>query len=277
MFGAICGDVLGSTYEWHNIKYCPTIEELLSRASFFTDDSVMTIAVALGISDIINTLPKSWMNDNRCKQNVMESIKQRMIEFGKLYPCAGYGERFMFWIFNKKPKPYNSWGNGSAMRVSAAGWAGRTLEETLAFAECSAMMTHNHPEGIKGAKVVAGIIFLLRQGATKENIEKFASEYYNIGFTLDEIRPTYTFDVSCQGSVPQAIKAFLEGNNFFEVISLAISIGGDSDTIAAIAGSMAEVFYPIPEAIQTFVRDKLDERLLRGLYDSTQIISSRNI
>lgn len=275
MFGAICGDVLGSTYEWHNIKYCPTTEELLSSASFFTDDSVMTIAVALGIADIINALPKNWLNDDRCKQNVMELIKQRMVEFGRAYLRAGYGERFVFWLFNKNRKPYNSWGNGSAMRVSAAGWAGRTLEETLAFAECSAAVTHNHPEGIKGAKVVAGIIFLLRQGATKEKIEKFASEYYNMGFTLDEIRPTYTFDVSCQGSVPQAIRAFLEGNNFLEVISLAISIGGDSDTIAAIAGSMAEVIYPIPETIQEFVRNKLDDRLLSGMDDSIRIISSR--
>ena len=275
MFGAICGDVLGSTYEWHNIKYCPTTEELLSRASFFTDDSVMTIAVALGIADIINALPKNWLNDDRYKQNVMESIKQRMVEFGKLYPCAGYGERFVFWLFNKNRKPYNSWGNGSAMRVSAAGWSGRTLEETIAFAESSVAVTHNHLEGIKGARAVAGIIFLLRQGATKENIEKFASAYYNIGFTLDEIRPTYTFDVSCQGSVPQAIKAFLEGDCFEDVVSLAISIGGDSDTIAAIAGSMAEVIYPIPETIQEFVKDKLDDRLLSGMADSIRTISNR--
>ena len=272
MLGAICGDVLGSTYEWQNVKYCPSIDELLSRASHFTDDSVMTIAVALGIADVINTLPDYWINDDLCKERITTSVQTRLVEFGKLYPCAGYGERFVFWLFNKNRKPYNSWGNGSAMRVSAAGWAAKSLDEALCFAECTATVTHNHPEGIKGAQVVAGVIFLLRRGKTKADIAEFVRKYYNIDFTLDEIREQYEFDVSCQGSVPQSIKAFLEGNSFEEVISLAISIGGDSDTIAAIAGSMAEVIYAIPEEQLKFVKGKLDTPLLDCITESRKIL-----
>lgn len=272
MFGAICGDTLGSTYEWHNVKYCPTTEELLSRPSHFTDDSVMTIAVAKGIADVINYLSDDWFHNAEAVETVRKSIEKNLAAFGNRYPRAGYGGSFRRWLVSDDRQPYNSWGNGSAMRVSAAGWAGRSLEETFSFAECSAAVTHNHPEGIKGAKVVAGIINLLRHGATKEDIKKFASEYYNMDFTLDEIRVDYTFDVSCQGSVPQAIRAFLEGNSFEEVISLAISIGGDSDTIAAIAGSMAEVIYPIPDEIIDFVLAKLPPFLVNSLKKSTDVI-----
>lgn len=272
MLGAICGDTLGSTYEWHNVKYCPTTEELLSRPSHFTDDSVMTIAVAQGIADVINYLLDDWFHNTEAVEAVKKSIARNLVALGNRYPNAGYGGSFRRWLVADDRKPYNSWGNGSAMRVSAAGWAGRSLEETFAFAECSAAVTHNHPEGIKGAKVVAGIIYLLRQGATKEDIEKFASEYYNMDFTLDEIREDYTFDVSCQGSVPQAIRAFLEGTSFEEVISRAISIGGDSDTIAAIAGSMAEVIYPIPDEIIDFVLGKLSGYLRDSLRESVDKI-----
>ena len=159
MIGAICGDVLGSTYEWQNVKYCPSIEELLSKPSHFTDDSVLTIAVAVGIAGVINTLPKNWINNDIYKQKVKTSIQTKLIEMGKAYPCAGYGERFVLWLINKNRKPYNSWGNGSAMRVSAAGWAAKSLDEAFCLAECSAAVTHNHPEGIKGAQVIAGIFF----------------------------------------------------------------------------------------------------------------------
>ena len=163
------------------------------------------------------------------------------------------------------------------MRVSFAGWAARSLKEAEVLAELSAAVTHNHPEGIKGAKAVAGSIFILRSGGTKEDVQQYAGRYYDLGFTLDEIREAYTFDVSCQGSVPQAIVAFLTGESFADVVAEAISIGGDSDTIAAIAGSMAEVIYPIPTALKQCVADRLDDFLLQILLKAAEFVEERKV
>ena len=273
MLGAICGDTAGSTYEHHNIKYCPEKENIIRKYSRFTDDSVMTCAVADGIANALKQMEydKNHENDKELFYvTVQRSVMKSMAKFGRQHPFAGYGASFARWIVSKNPKPYNSWGNGSAMRVSYAGWIATSLEEAEFFAELSAEVTHNHPEGIKGAKVVAGCIYLSRTGAIKEDIRKYVSKYYDIDFTLDEIRPTYRFDVSCQGSVPQAIVAFLEGEDFIDVIAKAISIGGDSDTIAAIAGSIAETIYPIPYFFRNAVIEKLEEDLQQPLDEAIE-------
>lgn len=265
MMGAICGDILGSTYEWCNIKYCPTLKELLLRENFFTDDTVMTCAVAKALYDSFNELDRPLELNEKEEKLICKHIEDELINFGRKYPESGYGETFYDWIMLETRKPYNSWGNGSAMRVAYAGWISETLKETLFLAKCTAEVTHNHPYGIKGAQIVAACIYFLRQGANKTFIRDFVSKYYDMNFSLDEIRCSYEYDVSCQGSVPQAIMAFLEGNSFEEVISLAISIGGDSDTIAAIAGSIAEVIYPIPEKILDIAYKSLDEYLINTI------------
>ena len=219
MLGAIVGDMVGSVYEWHNIK--TTEFPLFSENSRVTDDSVMTIAVAHTLLDAFDG------------QNVSQSaLVRKMQSYGKLYPDAGYGGKFRRWLKSPYPKPYNSYGNGSAMRVSPVAWAASTLEDAERLAAATAEVTHNHPEGMKGAQATAACIMLARLGASNA-----------------DIRPLYGFDVSCQGSVPQAIVAFLEGTSFEDVIRRAISIGGDSDTIAAIAGSIAQARYGIPEDI----------------------------
>ena len=172
--------------------------------------------------------------------------------------------------------PYGSWGNGSAMRVSFAGWAARSLGEAELLGELSAAVTHDHPEGIKGAKAVAGCIYILRTGGSKEDVRRYASQYYDLSFTLDEIRPDYSFDVSCQGSVPQAIVAFLTGTDFADVIAEAISIGGDSDTIAAIAGSIAEVLYPIPPELIYRVTERMAPEMRSVVKRANDFLGNRH-
>lgn len=236
MFGAIAGDVIGSVYEFNNVKQ----EDfpLFSKGTTFTDDTVLTIAVA------------------DCLISGKEYIKA-FKEYGRKYYYLGFGGMFSQWMYSDKTEPYNSYGNGSAMRVSPIGFAFHTLDETLKEARKSAIVTHNHPEGIKGAEAVAAAIYLARQGNSKDNIQKYIeSNYgYNLKITLHEIRPVYYFDETCPGTVPQAIRAFLESNSFEDAICKAISIGGDSDTIACITGGIAQAFYQsIPEPIITQVR-----------------------
>lgn len=272
MYGTIIGDIAGSTYEFKNIKYSLDRKDLINKRSEFTDDTVMALAVAKGIYEVLIEDDSELIGNKDKQDKLYLSIQEKMQMFGQFYPNAGYGGTFIKWIHSPNPKPYNSWGNGSAMRVAYCGWIANSLEEAELLAEISAKITHDHFEGIKGAKVVAGCIFLLRKGATKEEIREYALKYYYLDFTLDEIRPTYKFDVSCQGSVPQAIEAFLEGKDFCDVISKAISIGGDSDTIAAIAGSIAEAFYEIPDFLYNRAIDKLDDYLLDTLVDINQIL-----
>lgn len=255
MLGTYIGDIVGSVYEWHNIKTKDFI--LLKSSCFFTDDSVMTCAVA-------NALHEYFEIGNSC--NLHEKLISEMRRLGRKYPNAGYGGRFSRWLSSEKPQPYNSFGNGSAMRVSAAGWYAESLAQAEEFAQMTAEVTHNHPEGIKGACAVAAAIFLARAGRSKEEIRSYINEqYYSINFTLDEIRESYTFDETCQGSVPQAIEAFLEGDSFEDTLRNAISIGGDSDTIAAISGSIAEAFFGIPEEIKQQGLSYLDEELTHPL------------
>ena len=258
MMGAICGDVAGSVYEHRNIKYKPEPNRLIRHSARITDDSVMTCAVADGLRRGLSMLPKEWLHAPQAEAVLFASVRDALRFFGRKYPHAGYGGRFRQWLAEDDPRPYNSWGNGSAMRASYAGWVAASLEEAEKLAEISAMVTHDHPEGIKGAKAVAGSIFLLRDRGSPSDVKSYAGRFYDLSFTLDEIRDSYAFDVSCMGSVPQAIKAFLEGFGFSDVIANAISIGGDSDTIAAIAGSIAEVIFPIPQGVRGRVIDRMD-------------------
>ncbi|MCC8110519.1 MAG: ADP-ribosylglycohydrolase family protein [Ruminococcus sp.] len=257
MLGAICGDVSGSVYEHNNIKYIPDKDNLIAERARFTDDSVMTLAVAKGIQHGLPSYGKRTDFTESEIDVITVAVQNALQKYGRRYPRAGYGSRFRNWIYMENPKPYHSWSNGSAMRASYAGWAAKTLEDAELFGEISAKVTHDHPYGINGAKAVAGSIFILRNGGTKADVATYVSKYYNIDFTLDEIRDDYRFDVSCQGSVPQAFEAFFEGDSFEEIIALAISIGGDSDTIAAIAGSVAEVIYPIPEKMRDAILNRL--------------------
>ena len=232
MLGAMIGDIVGSVYEWHNIKTKDF--PLFSKRSFFTDDTVLTAATAQAIL---------------CGLDFAEAYQ----DFARRYPGRGYGGNFSQWIWREDPQPYNSWGNGSAMRVSPVGFAFNDKETVLAMARRSAEVTHNHPEGIKGAQSTALAIYMGRQGASKEEIrEEIGDRFgYNLDRTLDEIRPGYTFDVSCQGSVSEAIIAFLESTDYEDAIRNAISLGGDSDTIACITGGIAQAFYGgVPQPIK---------------------------
>lgn len=275
MLGAACGDVAGSVYEHHNIKYKPNQDRLIQPLASFTDDTIMTCAVAEGIRQGLSQLPDNWMDAPDAENVLCNSIQQAMLTYGRKYLHAGYGRNFYYWLLSNDPQPYHSWGNGSAMRVSYAGWAARSLAEAEKLGELSALVTHNHPEGMKGAAVVAGCIFLLRNGKTKADLFEYAGRFYDLNFTLDGIRDTYRFDVSCMGSVPQAIRAFLEAGCFSEVIANAISIGGDSDTIAAIAGSIAEVVYPIPQGLRARVIDKMDPFLLNTIAEAVDFMFRR--
>lgn len=256
MTGALIGDVAGSWYEWHNIKEKPA--ELILERDRFTDDSVLTYAVAEGILQGFGQVDRSRLGEAEGREILKTAIAGQIRDFALRYPNAGYGSRFLDWARSGSLKPYGSWGNGSAMRVSFAGWVAETLEEASLLARLSAEVTHNHPEGIKGAETIAAGIYLLRQGGGKEAVRAYAASRYPMEFTLDAIRPTYAFDVSCQGSVPVAVKAFLEGDSFEEVIRLAISVGGDSDTLAAMAGSLAEAYMEPPSGLRQRALDKLD-------------------
>jgi ADP-ribosylglycohydrolase len=247
MIGAIIGDIIGSVYEWNNIE----IKDfpLFSPECFFTDDTVMTLAIAEGL-----------INGGGA-----DDFIAAMKKYGRLYPNSGYGGRFGSWLFSDDIDPYNSWGNGSAMRVSPVAWAFDTLLEVEEYARISAAVTHNHPEGIKGAQATAACIFLARKGNSKNEIREYVERNYNydLNRTLDEIRKNYRFNESCQETVPQAITAFLESVDFEDAIRNAVSLGGDSDTLAAITGSIAEAAYDIPEEIKGKALSILDERLFK--------------
>ena len=265
MLGAIIGDIVGSSHEFNSIK--TTKFNLFDKESYYTDDSVMTMAVA------------EWLlDDTKHTHKVLEDI---MVKYGSLNPDAGYGGMFFRWLFfperifkSGKRLPYNSFGNGSAMRVSAVGWLFDTLEETERVAEISASITHNHPEGIKGAQATAAAIWMARNGKSKQEIKDYISAKYgyDLDRTCDEIRPKYDFDVTCQGSVPESIIAFLESTDYESTVRLAVSLGGDSDTQACIAGGIAEAFYKdIPQEIVSRAMRYLPsyfKETLRRFYDT---------
>ena len=244
MLGAIAGDIIGSVFENDPIK--STAFPLFSKYSRFTDDSVLTVAIA---HSILNQL------------DYISSLKK----FARKFPNAGYGLSFYRWMQSSDIQPYNSWGNGSAMRVSPVGFAFENEATVISEAQKSAAVTHNHPDGIKGAQATALAIYLARHGVDKAKIRQSITERFGYDFnrTLDEIRPTYEFDVSCQGSVPESLIAFFESNDFEDAVRKAISLGGDTDTMACIAGGIAQAFYrKIPATIVTEVRRRLPAEFL---------------
>ena len=245
--GAVAGDIIGSIYEWNATK--KTDFYLFTPFSKYTDDTVMTVANA------------DWLNTG-------DSLLGIMQDYGNRFPHAGYGGMFRSWLREDDPKPYNSFGNGSAMRVSPVGWVFNTLEETLEAAKTSAEITHNHPEGIKGAQATAACIFMARTGKSKEEIKEYIELTfgYDLSRTCDEIRPNYTFDVTCQGSVPESIIAFLESTDFENALRLAISLGGDADTMGAITGGIAEAYYgDVPVHIRKEVLKRLPNDFIEVL------------
>ena len=256
MLGAILGDIVGSPYEFDHNNYKHKDFPLLSEKSHFTDDTVMTAAVAVGLID-----GKGLPERTFC------AVQHEMRFWGREYPHAGYGGMFRRWLHAENPNPYGSFGNGSAMRVSAAGWLFDTLDKTLEMAKVTAEVTHNHPEGIKGAEATASAIFLARTGSGKEEIRRYiVREFgYDLSRTCDEIRPAYRHVESCQETVPEAITAFLEGNGLENVIRTAVSLGGDCDTLTCIAGSIAEAFYGVPTGLEAECKARLPEEMLEVL------------
>ena len=253
MLGAIFGDIVGSVYEFNNTNNYNF--PLLSDRSRLTDDSLMTLAVA-------KALMKTWSQPDDA---IRAALVREMRDFGRRYPNGGYGGWFRQWLVSDDPQPYGSFGNGSAMRVSPAGWLYGTMEETLHAAKLTAEVTHNHPEGIKGAQAIAAGIFLARSGQDKDAILEYLTGNfgYDLTRTLDEIRPTYGFYEICQKSVPEAIRAFYEGTDYEDVIRKAVALGGDSDTIACMAGAVAAAFFGIPKDIREAAQPFLEGEVKR--------------
>jgi len=260
MYGAILGDIIGSPYEFdmgNKSKAFP----LFSPDCMFTDDTVMTLAVAEAFLNAIEQ--KKDLSEDAIREKLIEAMQR----LGRRYPHAGYGGMFLYWLRDENPQPYGSYGNGSAMRVSAVAWLFNDLETVCRMARLSSEVTHNHPEGIKGAEATAAAIFLGRTGHSKAEIRAYITRefQYDLSRTCDEIRPNYYHVESCQQTVPEAITAFLEGESFEDVIRTAVSLGGDCDTLTAIAGSIAEGFYGVPEALRQACRNYLPEELRRIL------------
>ncbi|MDR0477886.1 MAG: ADP-ribosylglycohydrolase family protein [Desulfobulbaceae bacterium] len=247
MIGAIIGDIVGSRFEWHNRKNKDF--KFFHADCFLTDDSIMTLAVARAIVDCagdyaaLSKRATAWMR-----------------RLGRQYPDSGYGGRFYQWLFNDRSGPYNSFGNGAAMRVSPCGFAARDLAEVKYLSRQVTAVSHNHPEGLKGAEATAVCVFLALQGADIAEIRRAAAEYYVLDLTLDEIRPNYRFNETCQDSVPQALTAFFESAGFEDAIRNAISLGGDSDTLAAICGGVAGAYYGVPKALRAGALNFLDQQ-----------------
>ena len=253
MIGAIIGDIVGSRFEWNNHRSKDF--ELFTSECFATDDSIMTLAIGKALMCSRPDWSDLGAQAVRCMQKV-----------GQPYPGCGYGGRFMEWMYSDHPAPYNSFGNGAAMRVSACGFAARDLKEAKALSRAVTEVTHNHPEGLKGAEAVTVAIFMARSGSPKYEIRTVIDrEYYPMDFTLDEIRPTYRFNETCQETVPQALTAFFESTGFEDAIRNAISVGGDSDTLAAITGSVAEAYYGVPAELRDRAASYLDMRMLEIL------------
>ncbi|MBR1728049.1 MAG: ADP-ribosylglycohydrolase family protein [Selenomonadaceae bacterium] len=268
MYGAILGDIIGSVYERDSIKKKDF--PLFSKESRFTDDTMMTIAVADALINVTK---------NTDKREIKSEVIRSMRFWGNKSPNAGYGHAFRKWLKSDDPKPYKSYGNGSAMRVSPVGWLYDDLYRTREVARWTAEVTHNHSEGVKGAESVASAIFLARNGKSKDEIKNYIEENfsYDLSRSLDEIRKTYEFEVSCQKSVPESIIAFLESNDFEDAIRNAISLGGDADTQAAIAGSIAEAFYGVSDELKTEVRNRLNESLINVLDRFQRLIKNEKL
>ena len=256
MLGAIIGDIVGSPYEFESDKTKDF--RFLSPECRPTDDSIMTIAVGCACAEA----------DCEDEDEFKSILTERMREIGRQYPDAGYGRMFYDWLTSDDAEAYGSRSNGSAMRVSPVAWAANSLEQADLLAKWSAEITHDSSEGIRGAQAVAASVFLARNGSDKEEIRSYIEEnYYNLDFTVDGIRPGYSHDMSCDGSVPQAIVCFLDSNSFEDAIRNAVSLGGDGDTLACIAGAIAEAYYGIPDELQEEIFDYIDS-ILQDYYFS---------
>lgn len=268
MYGAILGDIIGSPFEFDRGDKTKDFK-LFSRRSHFTDDSVMTLAVCEALLKV---------GQDATVKEIEDAVISSMQSWGRRYPHAGYGGYFRRWLTACHPEPYNSFGNGSAMRVSAVGWLYDSLENTRTVAKATANVTHNHPEGIKGAEATASAIFMARNGSSKEEIKKYIENefHYDLNRTLDEIRPSYHMDETCQKTVPEAIIAFLEATDFEDAIRNAVSLGGDTDTLGAITGSIAEAYYGIPEWLMTECRKRINKDMRVVLDDFNDALSSQD-
>lgn len=251
MYGAILGDIIGSPFEFDRGDKTKDFK-LFSRRSHFTDDSVMTLAVCEALLKV---------GQDATVKEIEDAVISSMQSWGRRYPHEGYGGYFRRWLTARHPEPYNSFGNGSAMRVSAAGWLYDSLEKTRVVAKATANVTHNHPEGIKGAEATASAIFMARNGSSKEEIKKYIENefHYDLNRTLDEIRPSFHMDETCQKTVPEAIIAFLEAKDFEDAIRNAVSLGGDTDTLGAITGSIAEAYFGISETLISECRNRINK------------------
>lgn len=272
MYGAILGDIIGSPYEFdrgNKTKDFP----FFGKGARFTDDSVMTIAVA---DALIQAKDNGVIDDEAATKDLLINS---MHKWGHKYPNAGYGGRFYQWLRHSEREPYGSWGNGSAMRVSSVGWLYDDLETTRRVARWTAEVTHNHPEGVKGAEATAAAIWMARNGKTKEEIKDYiVKEFgYDLSRTCDEIRPDYYHVESCQQTVPEAITAFLEGNDFEDVIRTAVSLGGDCDTLTCIAGAFAEAFYGVPVELKLECVDRITSYMAKVLLKFSLRISKNSI
>lgn len=255
MIGAIIGDIVGSRFEWNNIKQKEF--ELFTPKCFVTDDSVMTLAVA-------KALLESRKDPNALPENAIRAMQEE----GRRYPGCSYGGRFREWIFSSFPKPYNSFGNGAAMRVSPCAWAAESMQQAIDLSRAVTEVTHNHREGVKGAEATTVAIYMARCGYSMDEIrDVIHRKYYPMNFTLDQIRPVYRFNETCQDTVPQALMAFFESNSFEDALRNAISLGGDSDTLAAITCSAAEAYYGVPDELRRAAGEYLDAHLLGILQD----------
>ena len=251
IIGAILGDIIGSPFEFDRGDKTKDFK-LFSRRSHFTDDSVMTLAVCEALLKV---------GQDATVKEIEDAVISSMQSWGRRYPHEGYGGYFRRWLTARHPEPYNSFGNGSAMRVSAAGWLYDSLEKTRVVAKATANVTHNHPEGIKGAEATASAIFMARNGSSKEEIKKYIENefHYDLNRTLDEIRPSFHMDETCQKTVPEAIIAFLEARDFEDAIRNAVSLGGDTDTLGAITGSIAEAYFGISETLISECRNRINK------------------
>lgn len=251
MYGTILGDIIGCPFEFDRVDKTKDFK-LFSRRSHFTDDSVMTLAVCEALLKV---------GQDATVKEIGDAVITSMQSWGRRYPHEGYGGYFRCWLTARHPEPYNSFGKGSAMRVSAAGWLYDSLEKTRVVAKATANVTHNHPEGIKGAEATASAIFMARNGSSKEEIKKYIENefHYDLNRTLDEIRPSFHMHETCQKTVPEAIIAFLEAKDFEDAIRNAVSLGGDTDTLGAITGSIAEAYFGIPEALRSECRNRINK------------------
>ena len=256
MIGAIIGDIVGSRFEFNN--YRAKDFELFTGDCFFTDDSIMSLAIG-----------KALLEAQGESDATLEAKSIHYMQLiGRPYPNCGYGGRFYDWMYTDNPKPYNSFGNGAAMRVSACAYVAQSLEQALHFSDIVTAVSHNHEEGLKGARATTAAIYMALQGASMAEIkEHIVNNYYALDFTIDEIRESYYFNETCQETVPQALEAFFESSSFEDALRIAISVGGDSDTLAAITCSVAEAFYGVPQVIRTQAESYLDDRLLTVLRD----------